>query len=245
MSWAARVMPYLEASAAYDAWDFQSSFYDVVNRTAREAPIAAWTCPSRRNGSNLSGEHPSRAGDGQGAVGDYAGNTGEEVVYTLAAGAGGLVETGNGGVIVQARGEQVDGKWLWKSDIKFSNIFDGPSQVILVGEKHTPDGTLDTYPADVSIYNADDLYNHVRGGSPLEPIARNANDHIDCIVHNPTTAGGVIPDYCENFGSWHPGICQFAFCDGSVHPISVAIDLEVLRYLCHREDGNVLPHGEF
>ena len=39
------------------------------------------------------------------------------------------------------------------------------------------------------------------------------------------------------FGSVHPGICNFAFCDGSVKPINLKIDPETHRLLGSRNDG--------
>jgi prepilin-type processing-associated H-X9-DG protein len=45
---------------------------------------------------------------------------------------------------------------------------------------------------------------------------------------------------CENFGSWHPGTCNFVLCDGSVVAISVQIDLETLHRLMNRDDGQMV-----
>jgi hypothetical protein len=47
----------------------------------------------------------------------------------------------------------------------------------------------------------------------------------------------------RKFGSRHPGICQFALCDGSVRPIPVNIDLKILTRLGNREDGESI--GDF
>ena len=43
------------------------------------------------------------------------------------------------------------------------------------------------------------------------------------------------------FGSDHPGVCNFTMGDGSVKGLSVAIDLEVLRMLAMRDDGETIP----
>jgi prepilin-type processing-associated H-X9-DG protein len=42
------------------------------------------------------------------------------------------------------------------------------------------------------------------------------------------------------FGGYHPGICQFGFCDGSVRRIEVGIDPNVLGNLASRNDGQVI-----
>ena len=39
------------------------------------------------------------------------------------------------------------------------------------------------------------------------------------------------------WGSAHPGICQFVFCDGSVHALAFTMNSDVFRNLCSRNDG--------
>ena len=43
------------------------------------------------------------------------------------------------------------------------------------------------------------------------------------------------------FGSWHTGICQFVFCDGSVKAIPTNININTLQLLAVRNDGQVIP----
>jgi prepilin-type processing-associated H-X9-DG protein len=42
------------------------------------------------------------------------------------------------------------------------------------------------------------------------------------------------------FGSWHAGICQFAFADGRVSPVSTTISTVVLERINNRADGAVV-----
>jgi prepilin-type processing-associated H-X9-DG protein len=44
------------------------------------------------------------------------------------------------------------------------------------------------------------------------------------------------------YGSYHPGVCQFVFADGSVHTISGGVDPTILGYLADVADGNVIPN---
>ena len=44
----------------------------------------------------------------------------------------------------------------------------------------------------------------------------------------------------SEFGSYHPGICQFVLADGNVRPISVSISLTTLARLANRQDGQVV-----
>ena len=45
----------------------------------------------------------------------------------------------------------------------------------------------------------------------------------------------------QSFGGDHPGICMFVFCDGSVKPLEVTIDIHTLSYLATRAGGEVIP----
>ncbi len=45
----------------------------------------------------------------------------------------------------------------------------------------------------------------------------------------------------NQFGSYHPGVCQFVFGDGSVHAIPNSIDTTTLGYLCNISDGQPVP----
>ena len=44
----------------------------------------------------------------------------------------------------------------------------------------------------------------------------------------------------RSFGSRHPGICQFVFCDGSVRALPNSTDVTVLTRLAMRADGGVV-----
>ena len=44
----------------------------------------------------------------------------------------------------------------------------------------------------------------------------------------------------QRFGSWHPGVCQFVFCDGSVRAVRNTVDDPTLTRLAQRADGLVI-----
>jgi hypothetical protein len=70
----------------------------------------------------------------------------------------------------------------------------------------------------------------MRVAGPVFPLAQSPNDQ--------TPEGAV--GYC--FGSYHPGICPFVFCDGSVRSLMSSIDPNVLGLLACRDDGQVIPN---
>jgi prepilin-type processing-associated H-X9-DG protein len=47
------------------------------------------------------------------------------------------------------------------------------------------------------------------------------------------------------FGGAHPGICNMAFCDGSIHSISFSIDQLIFQRLCNRADGQPIDASKF
>ena len=55
---------------------------------------------------------------------------------------------------------------------------------------------------------------------------------------------GTDAVWAKKFGSWHPGVCQFAFCDGSVKAIRNTVDEVTLGRLACRNDGQVIT-GEY
>jgi prepilin-type processing-associated H-X9-DG protein len=131
------------------------------------------------------------------------------------------------------------GVMSWSSRTSFTSIIDGLSNTLLIGEKHVP---LDQFgqnwipppgwplaspfenPGDGAIYNGDFPWVATRIAGRLNPLAREARD---------------VPR--NNFGSYHPGVCQFVFCDGSVRALNVSIDPNVLGLMASRNDGQAVP----
>ena len=48
--------------------------------------------------------------------------------------------------------------------------------------------------------------------------------------------------YNRQFGSYHPGVCQFVMCDGSVMALPVSVSELVLSRLSNRHDGQPIPN---
>lgn len=92
-----------------------------------------------------------------------------------------------------------------------------------MGEKQIPQGKLRVGWWDNSLYNGEYLPSHSRGAGPSYPIAK------------------TLTDTAMVFGSGHPGICQFAFADGSVRPLATDIDPNTLGLISCRNDGQVIP----
>jgi prepilin-type processing-associated H-X9-DG protein len=115
--------------------------------------------------------------------------------------------------------------------IRFADITDGLTNTLLIGEKHIPLAAIGTplpgpdgiTPLDCSLYDGHNPFCNTRAAGPLFPIAYGENDHG------------------WKFGSRHPGLCQFVYCDGSVRALSNGINPVILGLLAQRNDGQPLP----
>jgi prepilin-type processing-associated H-X9-DG protein len=107
--------------------------------------------------------------------------------------------------------------------VRFAEITDGLSNTLMVGEKHVPQGKEGAYPWDCGIYDGHNPICNTRSGGPGFPVA-------------------ILPeDPGLKFGSHHPGVCQFVFCDGSVRPLEKFIDPVILGLLSQRNDRQAIP----
>lgn len=242
VSWVARVLPYLEVTAA-DRWSVYAPFESHDAATREHAP-AQFSCPTRRSENER--VIPSASFDSEvvfscgcsytetvelvgGAVGDYAGNHGD---YT-----GGSYSDefsywrgGNGtGVLISSRPKCEAGAPVgWVDKIRIKNIVDGTSKTALLGEMHIPFDRLAQPPENGPLYNGKDLPAFARIGGPGVPLARGPEDLSVPVL---------------GFGSWHPGVCNFAMVDGSVQSVDVFMDSKTLQAMCTRQDSLSLTLG--
>ncbi len=240
-TWAVLLMPYLEQSAGYALWDLKKQYKDQTD-AARQVRIKTYVCPSRRTASELSIQEAGLpgglggAGSGgltppyalPGGVSDYAACNG--TFGALNGGWGTWWSTNADGAIIQGL---PDGRGLRTSQTSLSNIPDGTSNTFLVGEKHVPIGGLYRVRyGDASVYNGYWIPYASRMAGLEDPLALGPHDTSPSLVGDST--------WVRKFGSWHPGVCGFAFCDGSVHYIRNSIDGTTLERLARRADGQVV-----
>jgi len=267
-TWLVLIMPHLEQENISRRWDFKIFYRDQAD-DARTMQVKTYLCPARRTAGpdalappddvnpddvqpippfdwdgNATDPRFVRAVNPAGACSDYAANVGE---WGFMANPPSEVWTGNkaNGAII--RGDRKsDG--TFKSNTNIASITDGTSNTFLAGEKHIPVGGLTRGKVgDLSGYNGVWTSYSGRLAGPGNPLANGPTDYSP--GSGPASApagwsGTYRPQknaiWSRRFGSWHAGVCQFVFCDGSVKAIRNSIDETNLGRLAVRNDGQTV-----
>jgi prepilin-type N-terminal cleavage/methylation domain-containing protein/prepilin-type processing-associated H-X9-DG protein len=229
-SWATLILPYIEQANLYNQWDITREYYQQPASVV-QAQVPTYYCPTRRSPPQLS------LNDANGDVRDsggraFPGGLADYAVSTLSSDPNGVYGSYNNmapGAIIDGHENSVlaGGRITsWKGLTTIASITDGTSNTLLVGEKHVRNDRFGNRPnmADCSIY----------GGDQAQCIARSAG---------PGRQLALLTSSSQNlFGSYHPGVCQFVFCDGSVRALPVGLSGDILRRLVWRHEGEVIPN---
>jgi prepilin-type N-terminal cleavage/methylation domain-containing protein len=220
-TWALLMTPFIEQNNIYqifstpitgvsqtDGFNNQSST-DPAITGARQSVVSIFLCPSRHTPGDLVPIDTGSAITGQPT--DYVASVGDSTtkpttgVFTLANVASGVAANS-------------------KLALKLTDIPDGTSNTIMLGEKHIPIALLLDPSVDSVVYSAGMQDSYCRAGGATKPLA-------------------IAPDTAKNnqFGSWHSGVVEFAFADGSIHGLNTGISGTVLGYLTNVGDGNPIP----
>jgi prepilin-type N-terminal cleavage/methylation domain-containing protein len=234
-TWAVELMPFIEQKTLHEQWDLSKNYY-VQKAEARMTPVPIYFCPSRRS-PKLNPGSISLTNDVQdnttnpstpGALGDYAasvGSTGRDYWWDGEGSSGGdntpfkcrgLFRMKNNWSIAAPQPAIVKGKRL-------AEVTDGTTNTMAIGEKHVQVGQFGKAGGDCSMYNGDKGCSY-RGAGPQFPLARSPNQNVNA-----------------NFGSYHPGVCQFVMVDGSIRAVKVNVNVTTLGNLADIEDGQSIP----
>jgi len=230
-TWAWMILPYLELKTLYDQWDFSKDYYKQAD-SVRLAVVPMYFCPTRRRPSSAAtgsyaGDVPEYGGNHvPGGLGDYAACVGTR--YVTNPNTGTRVETrhdywpGMGSPTPCTEVDAANGIfWRKGRPLGAAHVKDGLSNTVMVGEKHIQNFDFGG-STDSSIFNGDHDGSYRKLGTGV------------LLARGPQDSG-------KRFGSYHPGICQFVFADGSVVPLSVSIDATTLDRLANRKDGQPVP----
>jgi prepilin-type processing-associated H-X9-DG protein len=119
--------------------------------------------------------------------------------------------------------------------VKYSEIYDGSSQTILIGEALTsPDGLGWVSGTRATLRNTSVIeQSQPRFGAAQKPADEKEKDK--------EKAGSL---FVGGFGSSHPGGANFGFADGSTRFVRQSVEPELLRRLGNRADGEIIKNLE-
>jgi hypothetical protein len=219
-TWAVQIAPYMKLKdSRLTAWDMGRTYYAQAE-DIRAAQVVYYYCPSRRQPPQLSSsgdtpvKDPPAGREFPGALGDYACCSGNgDPAHDW------RTDKANGAIIVGEVLKKSDDQLLaWRGRVDLGKLEKGQGPTILLGEKHVPWGKFGHGDVgDSSLYNGDYPASSARVGGPGYGLAPSP-----------------VAPFHDNFGSYHPGICQFLMADLSVKQVANSISEDVLGKLTVR-----------
>ncbi|NLX95632.1 MAG: DUF1559 domain-containing protein [Rhodopirellula sp.] len=245
-NWRVVILPYMEQSALYDQLNvdaqgnpgFRSGSYTGVNAILVGLLVPGFNCPSSPSPTNaVNSGSVTYNNSQQGLLHDYVGIGG---AYPDPAGRTGVcspLTTRYGGNYWCENGILFPNGWVSMRDVT-----DGTSNCLIVGEQSGVVGTSDIRA---------DYYGGWGGfTNAARPAAMVADGDywgagvttVRYSINLKTLLGGASTTYNANtvINSHHPGGAQGLLVDGSVHFLSETMELELLRRLAVKNDGQVL-----
>jgi prepilin-type N-terminal cleavage/methylation domain-containing protein/prepilin-type processing-associated H-X9-DG protein len=240
-TWATLILPYLEQGNAFRLWDPQKRYF-LQTAEARQNNMKIYFCPSRR-GTPAEYSEDRRTGTPAypvtpGGLSDYAACVGTHWDQRN----GAITDATARRIVNPDTGQTVSNLapsaiiLAWKSRCDLTTIADGTTNTLMIGEKHIRLTNRTGTNEDRSVYNGD----HETGPVGREAGRGRSNEGVfedKPLVADPSDTTNAS----LRFGGLHPGVCMFAFCDGSVKGVRTAVDINILSRLADRADG--LPVG--
>jgi prepilin-type N-terminal cleavage/methylation domain-containing protein len=243
-TWAVLILPYIEQASIYSQWDLKHrNVEQPTNPDPCPHNLGIYFCPSRRTANSVGysvGDTASAAPASSlparpGGLSDYAVCAGNDdandrpngplmlAIFTGVTPSGQILtanmQTSPVGTIVST----------WRSQTALTDITDGTSNTLLVGEKHIRPISRDGLNEDRSVFSSSNAKNALRlAGLDPDGVTQYPLDTSD---QDAATASN------EYFGGPHSGICMFVFCDGSVKGVKNTVDITTLTRLACRNDG--------
>ena len=247
LTWAVIILPFIEQKNFYDKWDETKSYQSHPESVTKNA-VPIYFCPSRRK--------PTQAFSNENSFGGKSGGLGDFAACSGTGNNDGINKNGvpnnTGGIPNGVNGAMICARWQidstntkllsWQGVVRLASITDGTSNTFLIGEKNVRRlnnagtgpfvfGTAD----DRTIYSAQNSNNYRRyaGWGISNGAPDGANHRIS--VYNLVNFEQTVDN--RRFGSRHPGVCQFVFCDGSVRAIRDNTSTDILNLYSARDDG--------
>ena len=230
-AWSAYIAPYMELGAQFDTLDVNGMFaaqslLTVASQNVITTPVSTLRCPSDASPDLNTG-------------GEYRPRDTNNTRYTAATANYMGVCDGNGNHIDNDQ-RDCQGVLFVDSRIRFSEIIDGTSNVLMVGEKcresnHGRCARKQNNGAGiVFVVPASNRLSHDNRSNCAALGTMNRGINWDSTVADCTNLWNPK----AGFHSLHPGGAQFVFADGSTHFLSDTLNLTLQRRLGDRRDSN-------
>ena len=223
VGWMVQILPYIEEGVTFNHVDFSKGVYQKTNAPVRAIPIELFICPSDPS--------PWSSRGGGIAMSSYAGCH-HDVESPI--------DADNHGV------------FFLNSHVRSRELKHGSSHTIFVGEKITRQGDLGWMSGTrATLRNTGSLANG-SWSSAYSKSNANATEEDEVLAGGTTWDPAIkVPAKTDpklrvgGFGSYHNGISNFLFGDGSVRGISDNISPATLQQLANRTDEKLLTEREF
>lgn len=217
--WAALILDNLEQGNLARQINYSLPVEAVGNLPARTMPLPIYTCPSDTNTGVFAIQNEQNATLATAATNSYA----------ACFGAGGLLNS---------QPDNGNGVFYRNSATRFTDITDGTSNTLAIGERPAlfaqgpwagvvTGGTIRTTPGAP-------VYSSIIELAPGMVLARIGPHTLNSLYSEP-----------YDFFSPHGQVLQFLFADGSVHGLSISMDLTVLQALATISGGEVVDGSAF
>ena len=219
--WAAQILPYLEQQPLFSQIAFHRPIEDPVN-AARRTPIRLYLCPA-------DAEAPSTF-----PITDAAGKFITEaapISYAACLGSGELDELPG----------PKEGVFYRNSHIRLSDITDGTSSTILLGDRAWSHAMAPWAGA----VNRGIVRGGPRNAWRNSPDAAYPAPYFSCVQANAINATNDPDGSLDEFFSGHWGGINALFADGSVHFIHQEINPTILMALGTRAGGEVVNEADY
>lgn len=234
----------MEQAALYNMANIVLPVSMALNQTFVNTRISSFSCPSSRlEGPIDLGRLSPDLGSGNFKHGGLESAPASQYVASS-----GYVDLKTGFSSPTPQHAAGDGVFFMDSQISTSDILDGTSNTLMAGER--------------SRSVADAMWSSIIG---IEvPVCTKSGWTVSACVSGMFltlgrtglssdlmggTAGSSVPNAAEagpdGFGSSHPGLCNFLYCDGSVRPVKSTISAPVFRALGSRAGSEVMSTSDW
>lgn len=234
-SWATSILPFIEAQAHYEKFDFSVNLDHANNTLATTTQVKAYICPSDSNMRTgvldvrcacCSLGNPARA-----TATWYAGSMGPVHCDSCPFCPDQTASATNPCCQGNSWGDQGSAPGVfhrWSACTRLRDITDGTSNTIMCGETlPTQTGHIAAFSRNLTLCSTNIPMNLMATSAQL-PVTGMSDSTMHSV--NP-------PSRFNGFKSFHPGICQFVLCDGSVRSLKAQMDFTIYWALGTRFGG--------